>query len=89
MGYELNPDHWGRGYATEATRALVTLGFTTLGLHRIWSSCIADNVASARVLTNVGMQLEGRLHENEYFKGRYWDTLIFGLLVGEWPSQTG
>lgn len=89
MGYELNPNHWGHGYATEAARAMVNVGFATLGLHRIWSWCIADNVASARVLTKVGLQLEGRLRENEYFKGRYWDTLMFGLLAAEWHTQAG
>lgn len=84
IGYELAPNHWGHGYATEAAKAMVAYGFTTLKLHRIWAECVADNTASARVLTKVGMQLEGRLRENEYYKGRYWDTLIFGLLADEW-----
>ncbi len=83
----LAPDHWGHGYATEAAKAMVAYGFTTLQLHRIWAECVADNRGSARVLTKVGMQLEGRLRENEYYKGRYWDTLIFGLLVDEWHGQ--
>src|SRR5512139_3359115 len=75
IGYELAPDHWGRGYATEAARAIVQFGFAELKVHRIWAWCIADNIASARVLEKLGFTLEGRLREKEYFKGRWWDTL--------------
>ena len=87
LGFELAPDHWGQGYATEAARALVKFGFTELGLHRIWSWCIADNTRSARVLEKLGMQQEGRLRENEYFKGRWWDTRLFGILKDEWQAR--
>ncbi len=87
IGYELDPGHWGHGYATEAARAILDFGFAELGVHRIWSWCIADNVSSARVLQRLGMQLEGRLRENEYFKGRWWDTLMFAILKQEWQSQ--
>jgi RimJ/RimL family protein N-acetyltransferase len=86
IGYELSPEHWGRGYATEATRALVDFGFRELGLRRISSWCIAGNAASARVLERLGLRQEGRLRENEYFKGRWWDTLLYGLLESEWRA---
>ena len=87
IGYELAPEHWGRGYATEAALAIVSCGFRELGLHRISSWCIADNTASARVLERVELRLEGRLRENEYFKGRWWDTLLYGLLESEWRAS--
>ena len=84
IGYELSPDHWGHGYATEAARAIVRFGFAELRVHRIWAWCIADNAASARVLEKLGLKLEGRLREKEYFKGRWWDTLVYGMLEDEW-----
>ena len=87
IGYELDPRHWGHGFATEAARAIVQFGFTELHLHRIWSWCIADNVGSARVLEKLGMRLEGRLRENEYFKDRWWDTLLFAILEDEWRAR--
>ena len=87
IGYELAPQHWGCGYATEAARAILAFGFTELHLHRIWSRCMADNVGSARVLEKIGMRLEGRLRENEYFKDRWWDTLLFAILDSEWRAQ--
>ncbi len=86
LGYELAPEQWGRGYATEAALAIVGFGFQELRLRRVSSWCIADNIASARVLERVGLQLEGRLRENEHFKGRWWDTLLYGLLESEWTS---
>ena len=86
IGYELAPDYWGQGYATEAARAMVNFGFQELGLQRLESWCIADNTASARVLERLGFRQEGRLRRNEYFKGRYWDTLLYGLLREEWQT---
>ena len=87
IGYELDPKHWNHGYATEAAHAIVGFGFSTFGLHRVWSWCVADNLGSAHVLEKLGMRLEGRLRENEYYKGRWWDTLMYGILVDEWESH--
>jgi ribosomal-protein-alanine N-acetyltransferase len=84
IGYELDPAFWGQGYATEAARAMVGFGFAELRLHRIWSWCIADNKGSAHVLEKLGLRLEGRLRQNEYFKGRWWDTLMYAILEDEW-----
>ena len=84
IGYELAPDCWGQGFATEAARAMVDFGFRELGLHRISSWCIAGNTASARVLERLGFRQEGRLRHKEYFKGQWWDTLLYASLVNEW-----
>ncbi len=84
IGYELAPDHWGHGYATEAARAIVRFGFEELKVHRIWAWCIADNAASSHVLEKIGLKLEGRLREKEHFKGRWWDTLMYAILENEW-----
>lgn len=86
MGYELDPDHWGRGYATEAARAVLRFGFSNMGLHRIYAACVADNTGSAHVLEKLGMQQEGRLREDEYYKGRWWDTLLYAILYEEWQA---
>ncbi len=83
IGYELAPDEWGRGYATEAARAVVRFGFEELGLRRVSAWCVADNVASARVLEKVGLTLEGRLRDKEQYKGRYWDVLMYGMVREE------
>jgi RimJ/RimL family protein N-acetyltransferase len=86
LGYEIDPNYWGLGYATEAARAMVTFGFKARGLHRIWAACLADNLGSQRVLEKLGMRCEGRLRENSWFKGRWWDTLVYSLLEYEWSA---
>ncbi len=84
LGYELDPRYWGRGIATEAATEMVRFGFEDQGLHRIWAWCVAENRPSARVLTKVGMQPEGRAREVEWFKGAWHDNLTFGILDREW-----
>lgn len=87
IGYELAPDQWGNGYATEAAGEILRYGFEDLGLHRIAAWTIAENGASARVLEKIGMTLEGRLRDRESFKGRYWDVLMYAMLADDWRSQ--
>jgi RimJ/RimL family protein N-acetyltransferase len=84
IGYELNPEYWNHGYATEAAHAIVDFGFSHFGVHRIWADLVADNMGSAHVLEKLGMKLEGRLRDKTYFKGRWWDELIYSILVQEW-----
>ena len=87
IGYELDPKHWNHGYATEAAYTIVDFGFKHFGVHRIWADCIADNAGSAHVLEKLGMSLEGRLREKDYFKGRWWDALIYAILEEEWTTH--
>ncbi len=87
IGYELAPDCWGQGYATEAARAMVQFGFDELQLQRIWSWCIADNIGSVRVLEKLGMRCEERFRHKERFKGQWWDVLLFAMLDEEWRGR--
>ena len=84
LGYELAPQHWGCGYAVEAARAMVSFGFETLALHRVWGECVPENRASQRVMEGLGMRREGRLRQTRWYKGRWWDTLVYGMLEDEW-----
>lgn len=59
LGYWITPDAWGRGFATEAARAMVAHGRDSLGLRRIVSGHFADNPASGRVLAKAGFQPTG------------------------------
>ena len=87
MRYELDPRFWGRGYATEAARAVLAFGMTRLKPHRVWAHCVADNLGSIRVLAKLGLRQEARLREAEYYKARYWDTLIYAILEDEWRTN--
>lgn len=87
MGYELDPNHWRKGYATEAAGAVLDFGFSSMDLQRVTAWCIADNVASARVLEKIGMKLEKRMRHHQYFKGRWWDTLWYAISYEDWQAK--
>ena len=55
-----------------------------LGAHRIWAECVADNTGSARVLEKLGMRREAHFREHQYYRDRWWDTLIYSILAHEW-----
>lgn len=63
IGYWLTPAAWGRGYATEAGRALVDIARHALGQRRLLGRHMVDNPASGRVLRKLGFEAtgEGRL----------------------------
>jgi [ribosomal protein S5]-alanine N-acetyltransferase len=83
FGCELDPRHWGRGYALEAARAVIGYGFRELGLHRIYAETLEENAAAITLAEKLGMQREGTLRENRWFKGRWWNTAIFSVLEDE------
>ncbi|HEX8395612.1 MAG TPA: GNAT family N-acetyltransferase, partial [Longimicrobium sp.] len=87
IGYELNPEHWGHGYATEAALAMRDWGFGEQRLTRLHAHCIADNVASSNVLEKLGMRREGLLRNHVFQKGRFWDVMMYGLLREEWAEM--
>ncbi len=88
IGYLLNQKYWGYGYATEVAKALVTVGFSELDVHRIYALCVPDNVGSWRVLEKVGLVREGRLRESILSQGKYCDAFMYGILQHEWETNT-
>lgn len=86
LGFVLDRQHWGHGYATEATRALLEFGFRRLALHRIWATCDARNQASVRVLEKAGMRREGHLRQNTRPKGEWRDSYVYAILQPEWRA---
>lgn len=63
---------------------MLAFALDELDVHRTQAEIIAENIASARVLEKLGLRLEGRFRENQWFKGRWWDTLLYGLIGDEW-----
>ncbi|MCC6168811.1 MAG: GNAT family N-acetyltransferase [Caldilineaceae bacterium] len=83
IGYHILYEHWGQGYATEATRALLGWCFANLDVHRIQADCTDGNIASERVLLKCGFRLEGIWRESCWEHGRFVDIKQFGLLRRE------
>ncbi len=71
---------WG----PNSEEALLAFGFGDIALHRIFSRCDPENVASARVLEKIGMQQEGRLRQHERVRGKWRDSYVYAILEEEW-----
>ena len=85
VGYGLARSVWGRGFGSEAVRAVCRFGFEVLGLHRIFARTIADNAESVRLLERLGFTLEGQQRQHSLEDdGRFHDSAIYGLLRTEW-----
>ena len=88
IGYVLNPDFHGRGFATEAARAALEFGFETMGLHRIEARFMKGNERSLRVMERLGMKFEGYHTDLIFVKGSYRTVGICAILKEEFTKST-
>jgi RimJ/RimL family protein N-acetyltransferase len=86
LGYWIAKPFWARGYATEASRAIIAFGFESLGLNKIHAAVFLKNPASDRVIRKIGMKWEGRLREHDRKWGVYEDIDVYGVLAKEWAQ---
>jgi RimJ/RimL family protein N-acetyltransferase len=84
IGWSLGVAHRRRGYVTEGASALMTYGFASVGLHRIYATTSNINTSSWRVMERLGMRREACLREAEFRDGNWIDVLIYGILDREW-----
>ncbi|RII20750.1 putative ribosomal N-acetyltransferase YdaF [Streptomyces sp. YIM 130001] len=84
IGWVFHPRHAGRGYATEAARALASLAFTELGVHRIFARLDALNTGSVGVCERLGMRREAHLIESGLDGDRWGSECIYATLAREW-----
>ncbi len=90
LGWVVSPDHAGRGYATEAARALIRICFEDLGLRRVYAQCFAANEASWRIMEKLGMRREEyAVRESLHRSGEWLDGMRYALLADEWEPGSG
>jgi RimJ/RimL family protein N-acetyltransferase len=87
LGYVIHPDFAGHGYATEAAREALRIGFEEWGVHRIYARVDEDNIGSVRVCQHLGMRQEARLIENDQRDGKWSTELVFAMLDQEWRAE--
>jgi ribosomal-protein-alanine N-acetyltransferase len=80
IGYMLLPEFSGKGIISEAVKEVVKYGFKGMQLHSIEAVIDPENNASAKVLEKNGFVKEAHLKENEFFEGRFLDSVIYSLL---------
>lgn len=86
FGYIIHRDFWNQGYVTEATKAMIKLGFDELGAHRVEATCFSPNKASASVMKKCGLVYEGTSRESVLANGIHWDVDHYGMLKKEWDT---
>jgi ribosomal-protein-alanine N-acetyltransferase len=85
LGYVLARAQWGKGYATEAGRAVVAWAFPALGLERLQADCSTENASSAKVLKKIGLKYEGTLRAYARLKGRQHDMELYARTKADGP----
>ena len=83
ISYIAHPSQWGRGVGTAIGRELLRIGFEELALHRIVGTCDPRNLASARILTKLGMTYEGRLRHTAFIRDGWRDSNTYSILEHE------
>ncbi len=86
IGWVFHPDHAGRGFATEAASAVITLGFEHYRLHRIFAMLDPRNVASTRLCERLAMTREAHHRRDFWTKGEWADTYVYAVLVEDWTA---
>jgi ribosomal-protein-alanine N-acetyltransferase len=79
LGYGIDVNHSGRGYATQAVQLAVRIAFDDLGLHRVQAAVVPENLASARVLEKAGFREEGLARRYLFLDGQWKDHRMFAL----------
>jgi RimJ/RimL family protein N-acetyltransferase len=74
---------WGKGYGTDAIRALLDWAFRYLNLNRISLTVFAYNERAIRCYRKAGFQYEGKMRQARYTDGQYYDELVMGVLRDE------
>jgi len=81
IAYELHPEHWQQGYASEALHVLVKHAHKVMELNRLEACVIGDNKASDSVLLKNGFALEGEIRHKVWLQEQFWDVRLYGRLA--------
>jgi RimJ/RimL family protein N-acetyltransferase len=81
------PAEWGKGYGTDAVRALLAFGFAELRLERIWLEVSTENPRAQRSYEKAGFTWEATFRHDRWEGGRYTDGHVMSILLGEWQSS--
>lgn len=84
VGYMLHPDFWRKGLISEALKKVITFGFREMRLHTISANINPRNDASRQILLKHGFEKEAYFKEDYYFRGKFLDSEIYGLLCRNW-----
>ena len=82
FNYAIDERHRGRGYMTEALRAVRDFAVDALRVNRFCGGCEVGNLASARVMEKCGLQFEGILRSHLKLRDGYHDMRVYSFIRG-------
>ena len=88
LGYRLIASAWGRGYATEGSRALIQKAFVDLGARRVYATTMVVNVASRRVMEKAGLRFVRVFRQPwpDRIEGEEQGDVEYALARDEWAA---
>ncbi|MBU4298974.1 GNAT family N-acetyltransferase [Patescibacteria group bacterium] len=87
LGYWLGPKYWNQGIMTEAGKLVLDFAFSKLKLHRVWGGAFSNNLASQKVLKNLGFKKEGVFRQAFWHFDCWRDGIHYGLLSKEFLKK--
>lgn len=84
IGYDLNPNYWGKGVMKEALGCIMHFAFITMNINKIEAKFEPENNSSIRLLEKLNFYKEGVLRQHEFEHGKYVDLAIFSKLKSEY-----
>lgn len=77
-------DLLGRGIGAEAIRLVLGFAFDFLNMHKVNLRVYEYNERAMRCYARAGFKEEGRIREQRYYGGRYWDEILMGITKEEY-----
>ena len=86
LGLQLAPEHWGRGFATEAARAILDFGFRELGLQEIHGVTVTENTRIQRLVAKLGFTRMETRPGPGWMRDLGWSETVWKTNAERWPS---
>ncbi len=87
IGYVLNKNYWGMGFATEAVCKVLDYSFNEIEFNRVEARVIEGNTASASVLEKCGLLYEGTFKDEVFVKGKFYNVKHYAALKNSWTRR--
>lgn len=84
IGYEIHPDYWRKGYASEAVKKILDYSFEELDLYRIGAITFLENDSSKELLRKLGFEKEGILRGYLYQRKQSHDAVVYSIIKPDW-----
>ncbi|KAK4501188.1 hypothetical protein PRZ48_006995 [Zasmidium cellare] len=87
LGINILPKYHCKGYGTEAVKWCLQWGFKQAGLNKIGANVYEHNVRSAALFESLRFTLDGKLRDEVWFDGSFWDEWAYSMLEVEWKEM--